>query len=104
GAVLDADLSGHGDRAVRAAGRLAASEGPLMSALPAATESTLPAATTRRKPVIAIVLFLALAAVPVAVSFGLPPHWMTLVTRAMIFAIAALSLDLILGIGGLVSF
>lgn len=63
-----------------------------------------PSARARRAPVIAIVLFLALAAVPLAVQLGLPAHWLTLVTRAMIFAIAALSLDLILGIGGLVSF
>lgn len=67
-----------------------------------------PAATTpapaRRRPVVAIVLFALLALLPVAVSLGLPAHWLTLVTRAMIFAIAALSLDLILGVGGLVSF
>ncbi len=58
----------------------------------------------RRRPLTAIILFLLLAALPLAVSLGLPAHWLTLVTRAMIFAIAALSLDLILGIGGLVSF
>ncbi|KRE18274.1 ABC transporter permease [Bosea sp. Root381] len=61
-------------------------------------------APTRRRPVIAIILFALLALLPVAVSLGLPPHWLTLLTRAMIFAIAALSLDLILGVGGLVSF
>ena len=55
-----------------------------------------------RRPLIALVLFAAL--VPAAVALGLPAHWLTLVTRAMIFAIAALSLDLILGVGGLVSF
>ncbi|AMJ63383.1 ABC transporter permease [Bosea sp. PAMC 26642] len=58
----------------------------------------------RRRPLTAIVLFVLLAALPLAVSLGLPAHWLTLVTRAMIFAIAALSLDLILGVGGLVSF
>lgn len=63
-----------------------------------------PAAPPRRRPLIAIVLFLVLAAVPLATYAGLPSHWLTLVTRAMIFAIAALSLDLILGVGGLVSF
>lgn len=63
-----------------------------------------PAAPARRRPVFVIALFLALAAVPLAVTLGLPAHWLTLVTRAMIFAIAALSLDLILGVGGLVSF
>jgi branched-chain amino acid transport system permease protein len=45
-----------------------------------------------------------LALLPLATALGLPAHWLTLVTRAMIFAIAALSLDLILGVGGLVSF
>ncbi|HEV7259769.1 MAG TPA: branched-chain amino acid ABC transporter permease [Bosea sp. (in: a-proteobacteria)] len=62
------------------------------------------AAPAKRRPVVAIVLFALLALLPVAVSLGLPSHWLTLVTRAMIFAIAALSLDLILGVGGLVSF
>lgn len=61
-------------------------------------------APAKRRPVVAIVLFALLALLPVAVSLGLPSHWLTLVTRAMIFAIAALSLDLILGVGGLVSF
>jgi branched-chain amino acid transport system permease protein len=69
------------------------------TAAPAATP-----AATRRRPVVALVLFALLALLPVAVSLGLPAHWLTLVTRAMIFAIAALSLDLILGVGGLVSF
>ena len=50
------------------------------------------------------VIFLLLALLPLASALGLPGHWLTLVTRAMIFAIAALSLDLVLGIGGLVSF
>lgn len=58
----------------------------------------------KRRPVIAFVLFALLALIPVATTLGLPPHWLSLVTRAMIFAIAALSLDLILGVGGLVSF
>ncbi len=56
------------------------------------------------RPLLALVLFAALALVPAAVSLGVPAHWLSLVTRAMIFAIAALSLDLILGVGGLVSF
>jgi branched-chain amino acid transport system permease protein len=71
------------------------------TATPAPAASPAPA---RRRPVVAIVLFALLALLPVAVSLGLPAHWLTLVTRAMIFAIAALSLDLILGVGGLVSF
>lgn len=67
----------------------------------AAGASALPA---RRRPVVALILFGLLALLPLAVSLGLPAHWLTLVTRALIFAIAALSLDLILGVGGLVSF
>lgn len=51
-----------------------------------------------------LVIFALLALLPIAATLGLPAHWLTLVTRAMIFAIAALSLDLILGIGGLISF
>lgn len=58
----------------------------------------------KRRPVVALALFGLLALLPLAVSLGLPAHWLTLVTRALIFAIAALSLDLILGVGGLVSF
>ncbi|TCR64968.1 branched-chain amino acid ABC transporter permease [Bosea sp. BK604] len=58
----------------------------------------------KRRPLFAAILFVLIALLPLAVTFGLPAHWMTLVTRAMIFAIAALSLDLILGVGGLVSF
>jgi branched-chain amino acid transport system permease protein len=75
-----------------------------MSTIPAIGDAAGAAAPPRRRPVFAIVLFALLALLPVAVSLGLPAHWLTLVTRALIFAIAALSLDLILGIGGLVSF
>jgi branched-chain amino acid transport system permease protein len=75
-----------------------------MSAVSAPPDVSAPAAPARRRSAIAIALFVILAAIPLAVQFGLPSHWLTLVTRAMIFGIAALSLDLILGIGGLVSF
>ncbi|TQI75146.1 amino acid/amide ABC transporter membrane protein 2 (HAAT family) [Bosea sp. AK1] len=51
-----------------------------------------------------LVIFALLALLPLGSALGLPGHWLTLVTRAMIFAIAALSLDLVLGIGGLISF
>lgn len=50
------------------------------------------------------ILFLLLALAPLAVTLGMPAGWLALLTRALIFAIAALSLDLILGVGGLVSF
>lgn len=63
------------------------------------------AAPTRRiDRLIPLVLFVVLALAPlVAQGLGLG-HWVSLLTRVMILAIAALSLDLILGIGGLVSF
>lgn len=48
--------------------------------------------------------FAVLAAVP-AVAWGMDqPFYLDLFTRVMVFAIAALSLDIILGYGGLVSF
>lgn len=58
----------------------------------------------RARVLLPAVLFLLLALVPLAVALGMPAGWLALLTRAMIFAIAALSLDLILGVGGLVSF
>jgi branched-chain amino acid transport system permease protein len=58
----------------------------------------------RRKLLLPAVIFLLLALAPLAVHLGMPASWLPLLTRALIFAIAALSLDLILGVGGLVSF
>lgn len=58
----------------------------------------------RARVLLPAVMFLLLALVPLAVALGMPAGWLALLTRAMIFAIAALSLDLILGVGGLVSF
>jgi branched-chain amino acid transport system permease protein len=56
----------------------------------------------RRVTVAAGLLALALVP-PVATAFG-QPFYLDLFTRIMIFAIAALSLDLLLGYGGMVSF
>lgn len=58
----------------------------------------------RAKVLLPAILFLLLALAPLAVHIGMPAGWLALLTRALIFAIAALSLDLILGVGGLVSF
>ena len=58
----------------------------------------------RAKLLLPAILFLLLALAPLAVTIGMPAGWLALLTRALIFAIAALSLDLILGVGGLVSF
>jgi branched-chain amino acid transport system permease protein len=49
-------------------------------------------------------VFAALAAVPAAAWAMDQPFYLDLFTRVMVFAIAALSLDLILGYGGMVSF
>lgn len=76
-----------------------------MSTAPALAETM--AATAPRKRgrlLLPILLFGLLALAPLAVSLGMPAGWLALLTRALIFAIAALSLDLILGVGGLVSF
>src|SRR5262249_61684218 len=58
--------------------------------------------TGRRAVATCIVAILALAPVP-ALALD-EPFYIALVARIMIFAIAAMSLDLILGYGGLVSF
>lgn len=57
-----------------------------------------------RREVIPLLIFAALALVPVGAAFGAESYLLSLVTRVMIFAIAAISLDLILGYGALVSF
>lgn len=51
-----------------------------------------------------VVLCLGLALVPVVAVLTKQGHWISLTTQMMILALAALSLDLILGIGGLLSF
>lgn len=76
-----------------------------MSATPATADITSVAPPRERaKVLLPAILFLLLALAPLAVSIGMPAGWLALLTRALIFAIAALSLDLILGVGGLVSF
>lgn len=52
----------------------------------------------------ALWIFAVLVVVPVAARFGPESFLLSLLTRTLIFAIAALSLDLILGYGALVSF
>lgn len=49
-------------------------------------------------------LFVVLALVPVAAAQLNQPFYVTLTTRILIFALAAVSLNLVLGFGGLVSF
>jgi branched-chain amino acid transport system permease protein len=60
---------------------------------------------TARFEIVPVILFIAFAAAPVlAVFSGAEGYVLSLLTRVMIFGIAALSLDLILGYGALVSF
>ncbi len=56
------------------------------------------------KRVFWIAAIVALAALPAVVSALNQPYYLELARRVMIFAIAAVSLDLILGYGGMVSF
>nr|WP_246205472.1 branched-chain amino acid ABC transporter permease [Microvirga arsenatis] len=59
----------------------------------------------RRLEIVPIVLFAAFAAAPLlAMLSGAEGYVLSLLTRVMIFGIAAMSLDLILGYGALVSF
>lgn len=57
-----------------------------------------------RGTLVPVLLFLALALVPVAARFGPEGYILSLVTRAMILGLAAMSLDLVIGYGGLISF
>ena len=52
----------------------------------------------------ALAIFAVLAAVPLAAKFGAESYLLSLGTRVMVFAIAAVSLDFIVGYGALVSF
>ncbi len=76
---------------------------PAHSAAPPA-----PSMPTRRpvwaREALAVALFLALALIPFAAALGAESYLLSLCTRVVIFGIAALSLDLILGYGALVSF
>jgi len=58
----------------------------------------------RRSVLLPLLLFAALAAIPLAGFFIRDGYLLSLFTRVMIFAIAAIGLDLILGFGALVSF
>ena len=59
---------------------------------------------TGRRGVATLVCLAGLALVPVVAALADAPFYVGLFARVMIFAIAALSLDLILGYAGLVSF
>lgn len=63
-----------------------------------------PALAGRGALIGALVLFVALALLPVVARAAGDPFWVVTATRMVVFALAALSLDLILGYGAMVSF
>lgn len=63
-----------------------------------------PARTKRRNLALPILLFAALALAPVAAHFGASGFILSLLTRTMILGLAAMSLDLLIGCGAMISF
>ncbi|WP_240540030.1 branched-chain amino acid ABC transporter permease [Salinarimonas soli] len=63
-----------------------------------------PRAPALRRYGVPVLVFAAFALAPIAAAQGAEGYILSLLTRVMIFAIAAMSLDLILGYGALVSF
>ena len=57
-----------------------------------------------RVPVLSILVFVALGLVPVVAKLGPEGFILSLMTRVVVLALAAMSLDLLVGYGGLVSF
>jgi len=75
-----------------------------MTELAERSAASMPSLTTRFETV-PVVLFAAFAAAPLLATFsGAEGYVLSLLTRVMIFGIAAMALDLILGYGALVSF
>src|SRR3712207_9487420 len=71
----------------------------------AGTQSAPVSSLTRRLEAVSIALFAAFAAAPLLATYsGAEGYVLSLLTRVMIFGIAAMALDLILGYGALVSF
>jgi branched-chain amino acid transport system permease protein len=75
-----------------------------MTPLPAATPSSPDRAGILAREFLPISIFLAFALLPVAAAFAAETYLLGLFMRIMIFAIAVLGLDLLVGYGALVSF
>jgi branched-chain amino acid transport system permease protein len=71
---------------------------------PTASLSVSPVPTRRRLEALPVVIFLVFAALPIMAPFAGGGHLLSLAGRMMIFAIAAVALDLLVGYGGLISF
>src|SRR5262249_44486593 len=99
---LDADLSLDGARVGLPSRRVVPGQGPLTMADIAAPLRPAAARPGRLAGnVLPLVLFAAFAVVPVFAALTTEAYVLGLVTRVMIFAIAALALDLLVGYGAL---
>src|SRR5262249_19948184 len=98
GALLDDDLHAHGSGA---GGAARGPGGPAAGPVPRAEPMT--ATLTPRNAVVAALLAL-LALLPVYAALTGNTFALSLFTRIVIFAIAAVSLNLVMGFGGMVSF
>src|SRR4029078_5064523 len=90
-AVIDADLSAEGDRAGHSP------RGPVSG-----EQQMIP--TLNLRIVVGLLLLLALVLLPLSVELAGSRFLLTLFTRIVILALAAVSLNLILGYGGMMSF
>jgi branched-chain amino acid transport system permease protein len=63
-----------------------------------------PTARPRRDLILPLVIFAAFALVPLLAAFGAKSFVLALMTRIMILALAAMSLDLLIGYGAMISF
>jgi branched-chain amino acid transport system permease protein len=63
-----------------------------------------PAPRARRRFLLPLVLFALFALVPIAAAYGPKAFFLALVTRIMILGLAAMSLDLLIGYGAMISF
>src|SRR5262249_5333436 len=102
---FDADLCADGGRAVCAAVRPVPGAGTLtVSGAALAATQAVPSARSMRGVLRPTLIFLVLALVPLLAKLMAAQYLLDLGSRVMIFAVAAVALDLIVGYGGLVSF
>src|SRR5580692_1750217 len=103
GTGLDADLCADGDCTLRAAVRAISSERPLMASTLAA-EAADPEPPRTRRIILPAAIFLILALLPIPAALTHQRYLVDLATRVMVYAVAAVALDLLVGCGGLISF
>jgi branched-chain amino acid transport system permease protein len=89
---------------IRPSGLFPAKGAEVPPALSLAVSPVPQSATRRGLDILPIGIFLVFAALPVAAPFAGGEHLLSLGSRVMIFAIAAVALDLLIGYGALISF